>query len=198
MWHWDSSSRRRAGVGLLAAWALVAAAGTAGARVLLSRDQALRLAFADASVERQARFLTDAQMAHAREIAGDGVEIPSALVTRYVATLDGKAVGTAYFDTHTVRSLPETVMVVVESGARIARVEVLSFGEPEDYLPKAGWLGQFSGRVLDRDLAIKRGIHGITGATLSARAVTEATRRVLAIHRVLLESEAIAARGASR
>ena len=35
---------------------------------------------------------------------------------------------------------------------------------------------------LDRDLALERGIHGITGATLTARAVTQAVRRTLAIH----------------
>jgi len=181
--------------GVLALWALLAAGETARARVLLPLDQALRVAFGDAAVERQARFLTDAQLARARELAGEGIEFPSALVTRYAATRNGKAVGMAYFDTHTVRTLPETVMIVVEPEERVARVEILSFGEPEDYLPRAGWLRQFSGRPLDPELAVKRGIHGITGATLSARAVTKATRRVLAIHRALLEAEPGVPRG---
>jgi hypothetical protein len=43
----------------------------------------------------------------------------------------------------------------------------------------------FQGRPLDRELAVSRAIHGVTGATLSARAATEAVRRTLALHQVL-------------
>jgi Na+-translocating ferredoxin:NAD+ oxidoreductase RnfG subunit len=64
-------------------------------------------------------------------------------------------------------------------------VEILAFDEPPDYLPKRAWLGQFSGKRLDDELSVKRGIRGITGATLSSQAVTDAVRRVLAIHEAL-------------
>jgi hypothetical protein len=79
-------------------------------------------------------------------------------------------------------------MVVVDPGGRVRRIEVLSFREPQDYLPREGWYGQFEGRALDGELNMKKGIRGITGATLTARATTEAARRVLALHRVLRES----------
>jgi Na+-translocating ferredoxin:NAD+ oxidoreductase RnfG subunit len=49
-------------------------------------------------------------------------------------------------------------------------------------VPKRGWLDQFTGRALDGDLAVQRGIRGITGATLSSQAATDAVRRILAIH----------------
>ncbi len=167
------------------------AVGATEARVFLTQDQALRLAFAEAAVERQARFLTEPQLARARELAG--VEIPSALVARYVATSAGRLVGIAYFDTHVVRTLSETVMIVVDPDDRILRIEILAFGEPEDYLPRARWLEQFPGRALDRDLALKRGVDAITGATLSAQALTAATRRILAIHQLLGEAAAAGA-----
>jgi len=172
---------RRAALIVLA----LGAASATEARVFLTQDQALRLAFDGAVVERQARFLTEPQLARARELAS--VEVPSALVARYVATADGRLVGTAYFDTHVVRTLSETVMIVVGSDDRILRIEILAFGEPEDYLPRPRWLAQFPGRALDRDLALKRGVDAITGATLSAQALTDATRRILALHRVLGE-----------
>jgi hypothetical protein len=109
------------------------------------------------------------------------------MVTRYVARQDGAVVGTAYLDTHRVRTLQETLMIVVAPDGTVERVDVLTFGEPEEYLPKALWFEQFDGRPLDDDLAVKRGIRGITGATLSSHAATEAVRRTLAIHRVLAE-----------
>jgi len=184
MWVSASSSRRlRAAV--LAAVLLLG--GTdAGAKLFLSQPQALELAFGPgAAVERQSHFLTPAQIARARELAGPGVHVEDALVTRYVGRKDGRLLGTAYFDTHRVRTLPETLMIVVGPEGKVGRVEVLTFGEPEDYLPRPAWYGQSQGRPLDRELAVSRAIHGVTGATLSARAATEAVRRTLALHQVL-------------
>jgi hypothetical protein len=159
------------------------------AKVFLDPKAALVLAFGqDARVERKAVFLTEAQLAHARELAGKGVEVESALVTRYTGRSGtGTLLGTAYFDSHRVRTLPETVMIVVSPEGSVARVEILAFTEPEEYKPRPAWLEQYRGRALDREMALRRGVHGITGATLSAEAVTAAVRRVLAIHAALAE-----------
>ncbi len=169
--------------------ALVLAAGPppAAAAVAMTQEKALSAAFpAGTTVERQTSFLTDAQLATARDLAGPGIEVASALVTRYVGRdPSGRVVGTAYFDSHRVRTLQETLMIVVGSDGKALRVDVLAFGEPPDYLPKKGWLDQFTGRGLDDELSVKRGIHGITGATLSSQAATDAVRRILAIHAVL-------------
>ncbi len=173
---------------------LVVAGAESVAEVYMTRDEALRSAFGGARIEREAVFLTAGQLERARDLAGDGIEIKGALVAQYVATASDGVVGTAYFDTHPVRTLQETVMVVVTPEGTVGRVEILSFLEPREYLPREAWLEQFRGRALDGDLTLKKRIHGITGATLSANAVTEATRRVLAIHGAL--SDAGAAVGA--
>jgi hypothetical protein len=149
-------------------------------------DEALKLAFPGCQVARHTAYLTAGQLKRASELAA--VEVPSALVTFYTATRDGKPAGTAYFDTHPVRTLPETVMVVVDPQGKVGRVEVISFEEPEQYLPRGGWYGQFGGKGLGPDLDLKRGIHPVTGATLTARATTEAVRRVLALHQVISSS----------
>ena len=106
-------------------------------------------------------------------------------MTPYHATRNGKDAGTAYFDSHVVRTLPETLMVVVDPQGKVTRVEVLAFAEPEDYLPPGAWYGQFLGQGLSDDLALGHRIRSVTGASLTARATTEAVRRVLAIHQVL-------------
>lgn len=179
---------RAASVAGALAVALAAALAPAHATVLLTREKALRQAFGeDAEVSRSTAFLTEDQLRRARERAGPGVRVESALVPRYVARRDGKLLGTAYLDTHRVRTLEESVMIVVAPDGSVGRVDILTFAEPDDYIPRPGWLEQFVGRVLGDDLAIKKGIHGITGATLSAAAATDAVRRVLAIHEVLSE-----------
>lgn len=180
------SSRARVPTLALGVAFFVASAPAAG-KVYLSQERALEIAFGKgAAVERATAYLTEAQLSAARDFAGPGVEIRGALVTRYSGrSREGTPLGTAYFDAHRVRTLPETLMIVVAPDGTVARVEILSFSEPEEYRPPERWLAQFPGRVLDRELAVRRGIHGITGATLSAGAVTDAVRRTLAIHRVL-------------
>lgn len=191
---WASSSdgrpRRRLLAGAAALTLLLALLPGAGAvpalaKVFLSVDEAVRLAFPGCQVTRRTAFLTPEQLRRARELAG--AEVPSALVNYYEAKRDGRSAGVAYFDTHRVRTLPETLMIVVDPQGKVARLEVISFREPEEYMPRGAWYEQFRGRGLDRDLQLKAGIHPVTGATLTARATTDAVRRVLALHQVILQ-----------
>jgi len=159
---------------------------SAGAgRVYLTMEEALRLAFPKCRIEKQTVYLTREERRRAERLAKDDVD--ERIVRPYVATRDGALVGTAYFDAHLVRTLRETLMVVVDPQGRVQRVEVLAFAEPEDYVPREGFYAQFRGRVLDDDLVLERGIRGVTGATLTATATVGAVRRVLALHRVVVE-----------
>lgn len=155
------------------------------ARVYMTVDEAMARAFPDGEIKRSSVFLTDDQ--HQRAEALAGVEIPSKVVHVYEVARAGRRIGTAYFDAHRVRTLSETVMVTVDTSGVIAAIEVLSFNEPEDYLPRRAWYDQFPGRGLDADLQLHRGIDGVTGATLTGRATTSAARRILALHRILSE-----------
>ena len=154
-----------------------------GGKVFLTQEEALKLAFPGATLERKTAFLTEAEQKEAATLSGGAA--PSALAISYAATRNGRLVGTAYFDTHVVRTQSETLMVVVDPEGAILRIEVLSFSEPEEYLPREHWYAQFPGKRLDDELAVKRGIRAVSGATLTAHATTDAARRVLAIHRVL-------------
>ncbi|MFT4541916.1 MAG: hypothetical protein ACI841_000191 [Planctomycetota bacterium] len=159
----------------------------AGGKVFMKVDQALKLAFPDCKVERGTLVLSKEQQARVKKLGGS--ESGSRIVHPYVATKDGKLVGTAYFDTHRVRTMRETLMVVVTPDGKVARTEMLAFGEPLDYLPSARWYAQFLSKELNADLQIKRKIKGIAGATLSAKAATACVRRALAIHKVSAEKK---------
>jgi hypothetical protein len=152
----------------------------AHARVLLTQEQALATAFpASVHVTRQKFFLTPEQLAAAR--SESGVDFDDRMIVRYAGS-DGRV---AYFDTHRVRTEPETVMVVVNADGSVDRVEILAFNEPTDYFPKRRWLDQVLHRKLDGELALNRGVRPISGASLTGRALVNATRKVLALHHVL-------------
>lgn len=156
------------------------------AQVLLTQEEALELAFPPpATVERRSAFLDEAQVEEARRLAGDEVAVDHSIVTYYVAHRDGRAVGVAYFDAHRVRTMREVVMVVVSTDGTVERVEILSFAEPPEYMASEAWIDQLEGRTLSPELRVGRGIINMTGATLTSQALTRASRRVLAIHRVV-------------
>ncbi|MCL4839912.1 MAG: FMN-binding protein [Thermoanaerobaculia bacterium] len=185
MWRSATSSEAQRGRAALALPLLfLLAPAPAGARVLLTVDEALALAFPGAAIERQTVYLTDAERARAAELAGG--PLASGVARPYVARGEGGApAGTAYLDTHRVRTLPQTVMVALDPQGEVLRVEVLSFDEPPDYLPRGEWYRQFDGRALATPLALGRDLRGITGATLTTRSTAAAVKRALALHAVV-------------
>jgi hypothetical protein len=104
---------------------------------------------------------------------------------RYEWACPGKNKKWVYFDSHRVRTQAEALGFVVRQDQTVEHLEVLSFDEPEDYLPKERWFATLRGKRLSPALELQREIPMITGATLSARAAVESSRKILALHGVL-------------
>lgn len=152
---------------------------------LITREEALASVFPGASIDSERVFLTDERVRRAEELAG--VELPSALVARYVARRDGEVVGRAYVDTHVVRTKRQSLLISLDADGSVRRIDVTAFLEPREYLASESWLRQYADEELDDDLALRRAIRPIAGATLTAIGTNEAVRRVLALDRVLQE-----------
>jgi len=167
---------------------LMAVAAPAGATVFYARDEALKLAFPDANhVEAKEFFLTTAQHTAIEEQARS--QLDSDLLTVYVGWRGDHPSGYAIFDTHVVRTLPETFLVVLSPEGAITATHLLAFYEPPEYAPPDRWLALFRGAALNDELRVGRGIAGITGSTLTSEAVTGGIRRALAIYAVLLKGK---------
>ncbi|MAW59528.1 MAG: FMN-binding protein [Planctomycetes bacterium] len=157
--------------------------GQAAASQTLQPKEALQLAFPQATIERCSITLDKKQRARVEELAGH--KLASARVRPYRAMLDGKCVGTAYFDTRKVRTKAQTLMIALDAAGKVKRIEVLRFDEPREYRAPAKWMAQFPGKSLSGTLKIKGEIRNLTGATLTARATLDAVREALAVHQVL-------------
>jgi hypothetical protein len=163
-------------------------ANAARAVVFYARDEALRLAFPDASrIEYRNFFLTAEQRAAIEKRAKAKLE--SDLLTVYVGHIEDRVTGYAFIDTHVVRTLPETFLIVLDLEGRVSATHILAFYEPTEYMPGDRWLKQFEHRRDPGEIRIGRAIAGITGSTLTAHAVAGAVRRALAIHEILLQGE---------
>lgn len=162
---------------------LVAAAS--GAEALHSKESALKLAFPSAtSVPPKTFYLTVAQKLEVE--ARSGASLESRMVTCYVGMRGGEILGYAFLDTHGVRTLSETILIVLDPGGRTRAVHLLAFHEPPEYQPPARWLRQMEGRRLDPSLRLGGDVVAIAGSSLTSEAVTKATRRVLALYEALL------------
>lgn len=180
--------RRLARLALRLAWIVslaLALVPRSSAEVFHSRESALRLAFPDADrVEPHDMVLTAGEATDVAHRAG--VEAGSRLVTVYEGLRGRESLGWAFLDTHTVRTLPETILLVLQPDGQVQATHLLAFHEPPEYRPVERWLARFTGRSLDPDLAVGRDVDGISGATITARAVTSAVRRLLAVWEVRL------------
>ena len=159
----------------------------ASAEVLLTEKAALARAFPGQAVDRQTVYLKPEQVTLVEKAARS--KLPSAVVTVFVARSGEKVTGRAVLDTHIVRTMPESLLTVIEPDGRLRMALVLQFGEPPDYLPREGWLKTLEGKPLDDQLWPGRGVRRVTGATLTVQALTEALRRSLAIDRIVLGAQ---------
>lgn len=174
-----------ANLGAAVCLAVAVLANYAWAKVFYAREEAMHLAFPGATrTEPRDFFLTAEQRNRIEERSKSRVE--SDLITVYAGYQRDRLIGWAIFDTHVVRTLPETFLVVLSPEGAIAATHVLAFYEPLEYQPSGRWLEQFAGKQGDDDLNVGRGVAAITGSTLTSHAVAGGIRRALAIHAVLL------------
>lgn len=80
------------------------------------------------------------------------------------------------------KELPITVGISIDAG-RVRAVRVLTYRESRGWEVKSpAFTAQFDGARLLPDYRLDRGIDGISGATLSVRALTRLTRLALLLH----------------
>jgi Na+-translocating ferredoxin:NAD+ oxidoreductase RnfG subunit len=167
---------------------IVGLASLVSAKVFMQKEEALQQAFPQADIIEKANlYLTPPE--REQILKASGVKPGSALYTFYIGKRNGVVIGYAAIEAATVRTLPETVIVVLEPDGSVSHVEILAFFEPEEYKPSKRWLKQFPGRTLSTQLRIGGDIHGITGATLSAQAITRQVRKTAAMLKIYLEGD---------
>jgi len=154
----------------------------------MTRDEALKLAFPNADrIEKKTVFLTEVQTKKIEDIAKSKLE--SKLYIFYVGKKGKETLGYAVIDTHLLRTVTETIMIVVNPDGTIRQLEILAFFEPPDYMPGKNWVHQFSRKTLDDSLRIGKGIPNITGATITSNSMIRAVRRVMAVFQVAVQGK---------
>lgn len=158
--------------GVVLALCACGVAGRAAAEDYLGRGQFLAEAFAGSAPVARTLWLTAAMKEDAQRVLGAA---PAALRVRYWQAGER----TAWILDEIGKEQPITLGVVVEQG-RIERVRVMAFRESRGWEIRHDFFtAQYRGLGLAADGALSREVDGITGATLSVRAVNRAARLAL-------------------
>jgi len=166
---------------------LLAVAMPGFAKIFYSKNEAMVLAFGEtAQVETLSLFPDDQQMASIEKEAK--VKLDSGMFTFYIGKEKDKILGYAAIETITVRTKPETLMIVLSPEGEVQNVFTLAFHEPPEYQPPERWFEQLKHKPLP-ELDFSKGVQGVSGATLSTRAAVNSVRKMLAIYQTMVKNQ---------
>ena len=157
------------------------------ATIFYSKNEAMELAFgAGVQIESLSLFPDENQTAKIQQ--DSKVKLDSGMFTFYVGKKQDKILGYAAIETGTVRTKPETLMIVLTPDGELSSVVTLAFHEPPEYQPPQGWFEKLYKRPF-ADMDFNKGVDGISGATLSTRAAINSIRKVMAIYQVMVKNK---------
>ena len=102
----------------------------------------------------------------------------------YVVKSGSRTVGYGVLISRKVRTKMASVLYGFTPSGIMKFAEIMAFGEPPEYIPNDTWMGQFKEKGKSAALKMGKDIPTISGATLSARNVSDGAR----IARALLET----------
>lgn len=95
--------------------------------------------------------------------------------------------GYAVLISRKVRAKKATVLYAFDDSGRLKFTEIMAFGEPPEYIPNTTWMGQLQDQNASAILTVGKDIPTISGATLSARSITEGARVARALYEIVLK-----------
>jgi len=111
-----------------------------------------------------------------------GLQVPEPAFTFHRASRAGRELGWALVLEEKGRFKPITFLVHVGPDRRVEAVLVMVYRESRgDAVRRARFLGQFTGKDGDDPLRLNRDVVGISGATLSSRALAAGVRKALVL-----------------
>lgn len=146
--------------------------------VYLQPDEALKINFPGAViVSEQKNLLPDAKLKVEKQF---GKKLKKDKWTFQVARSGGKIAGYALLDIEIGKTEPITFMTFLTPEGRVKSVEILVYREAYgSEVHQKPFLDQYRGKKSSDTLKLGKEITNVTGATLSARAVTVGVRRGL-------------------
>lgn len=136
----------------------------------------------DIKVEKKSLILTKEDAKLIQQNAK--VKLDSKIVRLYHVMQNDKIIGYGVLMKKRIRTKNAAVLYMIGSDKKIKAIEILSFSEPQEYKPNKAWQKVFDGKSSEDMLIAGKDIPTISGATMSADALSRAARLALAIIKI--------------
>lgn len=117
------------------------------------------------------------------------VKLPSKIFRVFRAYENEKVIAYGILLNKKVRSKNAAVLYIISQDSILKNIEIIAFNEPAEYLPSKTWNAQFENISTDTKLRSSKEIANITGATLSAKSITDGSRIAFAFYNNILKGK---------
>ena len=157
------------------------------ARVLISPTEAMQEHFSSQAVVSKKNILLSKKNFRAIQKSAK-VKLNTKIYRVYTAKTDKKILGYGILINRKVRSKNAVVLYFISKNI-LEGIEIIAFNEPKEYIPTKNWNAQFQNIKTDTMLKLSRDIPSISGATLSAKSITDASRIAFALYNQLYKGK---------
>ncbi len=137
------------------------------------------------TIEAKQLILTKAQHQKVQSLAKAAVK--SRIYRYYLVKSSSKTIGYGVLISRKVRTKMATVLYGFTPSGTLKFTEIMAFGEPPEYIPNETWMGQFREQSPAAPLKMGKDIPTISGATLSARNISDGARIARALVEIIRE-----------
>lgn len=149
------------------------------ASVLITPKDALKATFGESvKVKKKPLLIKTSQAVSIQKKAKAKLE--SKIVRLYVAK-QKDIVAYGVLLNRNVRTKKTAVLYMITPDGQLKAAEIVAFKEPIEYLPTETWMDQFRDVNDSKSLRMGAGVSVITGATMSARTISDGARLAMAI-----------------
>lgn len=157
------------------------------AQILLSPIESMQENFgSDAIIVKKNILLTNDKFAKVQKNAQ--LNMDTKIYRTFSAKKGDKILGYGILVSRKVRANNAVILYIIENDT-LKSIDVIAFNEPLEYVPSETWKDQFNNTPTENYLQLNREIPTITGATLSARSITDGSRVAFALYNTLLKGE---------
>ncbi len=163
---------------------LLSESSVAGSKA--SVDEVIKSSFTGVStIEPKQIILTKKQFSQVQSRAKAAVR--TKIYRYYDIKSKTQSLGYAVLISRKVRAKKATVLYAFDNSGSLKFTEIMAFGEPPEYIPSKTWMSQLQNQDKSVTLTVGKDIPTISGATLSARSITEGARVARAIYEIVLK-----------
>ena len=158
------------------------------AKILISPIDAMHYAYGSDTTITKKNILLSSSSAKTIEKNAQ-VKLSSKIFRIFKATKNAEVLGYGILVNKKVRSKNAVVLYFISKDSILKSIEIIAFNEPMEYIPSTTWNSQFENIQTSTMLKASKNIPTITGATLSARAITNGSRLAFAFYNEVLKDK---------